>query len=378
MRKLLLLVAVVGLFACAGQKENSYKIEGTVTGDSLTAAKVYLQNFSRTNPVKDTADLVDGKFVFEGSVSTPDNYSITIEGIKGRIIIFLENANYTIEAAKEDFSNALVKGGITNDLINALNAKKDSLAKSYNMNELYAEYNNAATTPERKKVIDSLYEKMQNEMSLYDSLFYVANPASPYTLIQYVRNLEKFKIEDAEAKLSSFKALPEFAANTYVADLESGITTLKNLLPGVKVPEFSLSDPKGNQISLSSVYTQNKITMIDFWAGWCSPCRQFNPKLVKIYKELNKAGFGILGVSLDKDAELWNKAIADDKLEWAQVSELKYWDSEVAKIYHVKYIPQNIFVDQNGNIIRRQVSEEEIPVFVKGYIDSLKSAEVKQ
>ncbi len=316
--------------------------------------------------------------MFEGSVSNSDNYSITIEGIKGRIIIFLDNANYTIEAAKEDFSNALVKGGITNDLINALNAKKDSLAKSYNMNELYAEYNNAATTPERKKVIDSLYEKMQNEMSLYDSLFYVANPASPYTLIQYVRNLEKFKIEDAEAKLSSFKALPEFAANTYVADLESGITTLKNLLPGVKVPEFSLSDPKGNQISLSSVYTQNKITMIDFWAGWCSPCRQFNPKLVKIYKELNKAGFGILGVSLDQDAELWNKAIADDKLEWAQVSELKYWDSEVAKIYHVKYIPQNIFVDQNGNIIRRQVSEEEIPVFVKGYIDSLKSAEVKQ
>jgi len=378
MKKLFLLVAVVGLFACTGQKENSYKIEGTVTGDSLTAGKVYLQNFSRTNPIKDTADLVDGKFVFEGSVATPDTYAITIEGVKGRIMLFLENANYTIEAAKEDFSKAVVKGGVTNDLVNALNAKKDSLAKSYKMEELFAEYENAATTPERKMAIDSLYEKMQKEMAAYDSLFYVNNPASPYTLIQYVRNLENFKIEDAEAKLASFKALPEFSANTYVADLESDIAILKGLAPGMKAPEFTLSDPKGNQVSLSSVYTQNKITMIDFWAGWCSPCRQFNPKLLKIYKEMNKAGFGILGVSLDKDAELWNKAIADDKLEWAQVSELKYWDSEVAKKYHVRYIPQNIFVDQNGNILKRQVSEEEIPGFIKGYIDSLKSAEVKQ
>ncbi|MDD3033813.1 MAG: TlpA disulfide reductase family protein [Bacteroidales bacterium] len=378
MRKLLLLVAVMGLFACTGQKENSYKIEGTVTGDSITDAKVYLQNFSRTNPVKDTADLVEGKFVFEGSIETPDTYAITIDGIKGRIMLFLENANYTIEAAKEDFSKAVVKGGVTNELVNALNAKKDSLSKTYNMGELFAEYENPATTPERRMVIDSLYEKMQKEMAAYDSLFYVNNPASPYTLIQYVRNLESFKIEDAEAKLASFKALPEFTSNTYVAELESDIATLKSLVPGMKAPEFTLNDPKGNQISLSSVYTQNKITMIDFWAGWCSPCRQFNPTLVKIYKELNKTGFGVIGVSLDKDAELWNKAIADDKLEWAQVSELKYWESEVAKKYHVRYIPQNIFVDQNGNIIRRQVSTDEILGFVKGYIDSLKSAEVKQ
>ncbi len=378
MRKLLLSVAVIGLFACTGQKENSFKIEGTITGDSLTAAKVYLQNFSRTNPVKDTADLVEGKFVFEGSVSTPDHYAITIEGIKGRIILFLENADYTIEAAKEDLSKAVVKGGVTNELVNALNAKKDSLSKSYKMEDMFAEYDNPVTTAERKMIIDSLYEKMQSEMNLYDSLFDGNNPTSPYTLIQYVRNLENFKIEDAEAKLASFKALPEFSENTYIAELESDIATLKGLLPGMKAPEFALSDPKGNQISLSSVYTQNKITMIDFWAGWCSPCRQFNPTLVKIYKEMNKAGFGILGVSLDKDAELWNKAIADDKLEWAQVSELKHWDSEVAKKFHVRYIPQNIFVDQNGNIIKRQVSEEEILGFVKRYLDSLKGAEVKK
>ena len=88
---------------------------------------------------------------------------------------------------------------------------------------------------------------------------------------------------------------------------------------------------------------------------------------------MNKAGFGIIGVSLDKDAELWKQAIKEDKLVWPQVSELKYWDSEVAKMYHVKYIPQNIFIDQQGNIIKRQVPEDEILGFIKGYLDGLKA-----
>ena len=104
--------------------------------------------------------------------------------------------------------------------------------------------------------------------------------------------------------------------------------------------------------------------MIDFWAGWCGPCRRFNPTLVKIYKDFNKKGFGIIGVSLDKEAEGWKKAIQDDKLTWTQVSDLKYWDSEAAKLYNVRYIPQNVFVDQNGIILKRKLNEEEIVPFL--------------
>jgi len=375
MRKLFLIVSVIGLFACSGPKENAYKIEGTITGDSLTATKVYMQNMSRSNPIMDTTDLVEGKFVFEGTVATPDRYMITVEGVKGRIIFFLENAEYTIEAATEDFSKAVITGGVTNDLIKTMNSQKDSIAKLYKVEELFKEYDDVVTTPERKAAIDSIYEKMQKEMSNIDSTFYAANPNSPYTLIQYVQNVEDYTIEQAEAKLATFKALHEFAANTYVVDLETAITTLKTLLPGKKAPEFTLNDPQGNPVALSSVYSQNKITMIDFWAGWCGPCRHFNPTLLKIYKEMHKAGFGIIGVSLDKDAETWTKAIADDKLEWAQVSELRYWDSEVAKLYHVRYIPQNILVDQQGNILKRKVSENELLEYIKSYLESLKEAE---
>ncbi len=49
-----------------------------------------------------------------------------------------------------------------------------------------------------------------------------------------------------------------------MTELEEAITTLKGLEPGMKAPEFTLNDPKGNPVTLSSVYSQNKITMIDF------------------------------------------------------------------------------------------------------------------
>ena len=105
--------------------------------------------------------------------------------------------------------------------------------------------------------------------------------------------------------------------------------------------------------------------MVDFWASWCGPCRRFNPTLVEIHKEFKKKGFDIIGVSLDRDKDSWVKAIKNDNLKWEHVSDLAYWDCEVAKLYHVRFIPQSIFVDQNGIIIKRQPSEEEIVELLK-------------
>lgn len=367
MKKFLLFAAVLGLFACQAKHEG-YTIDGTITGENVAAGKVYLTNFSRTEPISDTADLVDGKFKFEGKVVTPENYSITIEGIEGRIQFFLDNSPIVIEAAAEDFANAKVTGGVTNDLVSALRKQHEEVAAKFGIDSLMREYSEPATTKERKEEIVAVYNQLQKESNAIDSVFFAANPNSFYTIIQLAQKVEDYTIEEMEAKVAAFKALPEFTGNRYIGVIEESIASLKSLQPGMVAPDFTMNDPQGNPIALSSVYPKNKITMIDFWAGWCGPCRRFNPTLVSIYNKYSKDGFGIFGVSLDKDAELWNKAIKDDKLTWTQVSDLQYWNSAAAKLYHVKYIPQNIFLDSEGKIIKRKVSEEELEPFLKEYL----------
>lgn len=63
----------------------------------------------------------------------------------------------------------------------------------------------------------------------------------------------------------------------------------------------------------------------------------------------------ILGVSLDKDKEKWVKAIEDDGLIWNHVSNLKFWNDPIAKLYQVSAIPATFLLDDKGIIIARNL-----------------------
>lgn len=364
MKKFLLVAVAAVLFACT-PKQDGYTITGTISGEGITDGHAYLSNFSRNNPIKDTAEFKNGTFVFKGNVVTPDNYAITVEGVEGRIVFFLDNSNITIKAQKDSLANVEITGGVTNDLIIALNEKLKEIETKNNLKKLEAEYYEKETSSERKEEIIKIFDQAQKEMDVIKEDFFAANPTSFFTITQLGSQVENYPIEEMEAKIAQFEALPEFAGNSYLANLKEAVATLKSLQPGMIAPEFTLNDPEGNPVSLSSVYSQNKLTMIDFWAGWCSPCRNFNPHLLEIYKKYSDKGFGILGVSFDREEQVWKDAIKDDKLPWTQVSDLKFWSSAPAKEYYVKSIPANIFVDQDGKIIKRKVGRNQVESFIK-------------
>lgn len=103
-----------------------------------------------------------------------------------------------------------------------------------------------------------------------------------------------------------------------------------------------------------------KVTLIDFWASWCAPCRQENPSVVALYAELHGKGLNIISVSLDNDATKWKAAIAKDKLSWTQVSNLKEMQDPIALQYGVTQIPTTILVDSNGKIVARDLFGEDL------------------
>lgn len=140
----------------------------------------------------------------------------------------------------------------------------------------------------------------------------------------------------------------------------------KKIAIGQEAPELAFKNPEGKIIKLSKI-NRKRIVLIDFWASWCRPCRSANPGLVKFYAEYKnkkfknaKKGFAVLSVSLDKKQSSWEKAIANDKLDWPyHMSDLGGWKSEPGKIYGVSFVPQCFLVDGNGVIIGKYSRAED-------------------
>jgi peroxiredoxin len=84
--------------------------------------------------------------------------------------------------------------------------------------------------------------------------------------------------------------------------------------------------------------------------------------VVKAFNQFKDKGFHILGVSLDRPGakDNWIKAIHDDNLTWTHVSDLKWWQNDVAKQYGIQAIPQNFLIDRSGKIIAKNLNGEQL------------------
>jgi thiol-disulfide isomerase/thioredoxin len=142
---------------------------------------------------------------------------------------------------------------------------------------------------------------------------------------------------------------PAIRASAIGKNLEQFIAYNKVGAVGTDAIDFSQPDTTGVPVSLSSF--RGKYVLVDFWASWCGPCRMENPNLVEAYHRFKNKNFTVLGVSLDIKKENWQRAIADDKLSWTHISDLKRWESVVVPMYKIQGIPFNVLVDPEGKVI---------------------------
>ena len=124
--------------------------------------------------------------------------------------------------------------------------------------------------------------------------------------------------------------------------------------------DIALPGPQGQTVKVSDYIGKNKLVLIDFWASWCGPCRMEMPTVVKAYDLYHEKGLEIVGVSLDQNKENWTQAISMLGQKWPQMSDLKGWNCEGARLYSIESIPANVLINEKGEIVARDLRGDEL------------------
>jgi peroxiredoxin len=350
----LIIIAMAVIFACTKQK--GYRIDVKLEG---ATGKILLEKRGTGAWITvDSAEVKNGAAVFTGNISIPDVYYISVEGKPGKAMLFVENAKLTVLGNADSLNLVKVTGSVTHSEFATVNDKIQDIQKEYMGIYKQAQEANAAGDTIRGKELMNKVEETYNQVPKLQEEFVKSNPASfatPYFLsgLQYEKTEEEMEslLKNLDPKLDSVKS---------VVMIKERLAKLKTVAVGQIAPDFTQNDSNGNPVKFSDVYSKNELTLLDFWASWCGPCRQENPNVVAVYNQFKDKGFTVFGVSLDREKEAWLKAITDDKLTWQHVSDLKFWGNEAAELYAVNSIPSSLIVDKTGKIIAKNKRGDEL------------------
>jgi DsbE subfamily thiol:disulfide oxidoreductase len=116
---------------------------------------------------------------------------------------------------------------------------------------------------------------------------------------------------------------------------------------GYLAPEFALNDIHGNSVNLKDIIGRNKVTLVNFWATWCPPCRGEIPELIQLYKKYAPQKMALLAIDLQEEP---GKVKAFAKEKGMNFTVLIDSNGMVGNQYRVSGIPTTFIVDSKGQI----------------------------
>ena len=350
----LTLVFSLLIISCNSLEPDSFIIEGSTDfEDGLSVYRVKAGPNGQPISV-DTAKIIKGTFKFEGLISQIDINFINIEGLNANIPVIIEEGVIEAEIFKDNLNSPKIGGTQSN---NDLDQYRVSTKAYTDKLQLIAQEINQANTVGDNILAEDLtseYRVIEQELSVFEKGFMNSRPSSYIATLILERLVFTKKVPQTEA-VAIFNGFDQKIKESVSGKKINAIIS-KPINPtaiGAISAAFEAPNQFGEILSLESM--KGKVTIIDFWASWCRPCRIENPNLVRLYKRMHDKGLEIISVSLDKSKASWIQGIEDDGLIWNHVSNLKYWKEPVALLYGVSAIPKAFILDENGVIVAKDL-----------------------
>lgn len=358
--KKLVIAAGLALSGLAMNAANGYHVTGTAAGveEGDTVLLCEMQGFFSMVPL-DTTTVKNGKFEFTGDFNGATTRFI-VPVHKGKTVamadFLLENADIDITISNDPNVRPVVK---TEGASNKLQTEYEALMAPYDkeMEKPWSIVTDSLASKEDKVKAQAVVDSINDIKASLAKVFTVAHIPSAYSDYLYVMNRETFT--DKEAAIIE-KKMEEGRHYYYFQQMLDERKAEMATAVGQQYTDLAMPNPKGKTIRVSDYVKKNKYTLIDFWASWCGPCRAEMPTVVKAYNLYHKKGFEVVGVSFDSNKAAWVKAIAQLKLSWPHMSDLKGWGCAASAVYNVKGIPANVLVDSQGVIVAKNLRGENL------------------
>ncbi len=353
--------AVLALTAC---HSNTYKISGAVEGlnDGDT---LFITNDLQTGIPTDTLIVKDGKFELSGE--TDSTYLCMVYSEKRNELnapFFIEPGNISIKLVETPGASR-VGGTKCNEQWQELNDSVMTIGKEINRIAEHI-YGNTVDEMEQQKGMDQI-EKLNQRFSaivVKTTEKNIKNEFGYFLLTYYPEELI-----DNQTRMKLIDKLPdEKQKRPAIQKMLANLKQASESAEGMTIKDFTQPGLDGTPVSLLGEVSKSKITVIDFWASWCGPCRQEMPFMVELYDKYKDKGLNIIGISLDEDSDAWKAATQQLNIPWVQMSDLKGWENVIAKHFCVNSIPHTIVVDQQGKILKRGLRSEKLEEFVVGQL----------
>ena len=345
-----LFALVLGLTAC--NKTKTFMVNVSLkNGNDQT---VYLQKYVDNKPVIiDSAVIANEMAVLTANVDNPQIlYALKVKGKRGSMPFFADNKDVSFVGDINNPQDVEIMASETQSELDAYNKQLNQF--DLQIRDLYAVMQQAFMDNDSIK-IDSLNQvgtALMEQQDNYRDEYIKAHPESfvSHYILDGVK--QDYPLDQLKEMVGAFttESLYRDHLNDYIAKQE-------RLEIGQPFIDFTLMTNNDTEVVLSEMIPQNKLTLVDFWASWCGPCRKENPVVKAAYEQFHALGFDVIAVSVDQDEAAWLKAVEEDQLPYTQVRDV---DNTASEAYMIYYIPSNFLFDQNGIMVAKGLRGDDL------------------